>query len=82
MNTGMEEEVALRKSENIFDAPLLSCRDKAKIERNKRNQERQREGQYQMHVAEIRVLRAGMPPVGRGFFGIFLEVVILFKMSP
>uniref|UniRef100_A0A453Q561 Uncharacterized protein n=1 Tax=Aegilops tauschii subsp. strangulata TaxID=200361 RepID=A0A453Q561_AEGTS len=43
MNTGMEEEVALRKSENIFDAPLLSCRDKAKIERNKRNQERQRE---------------------------------------
>uniref|UniRef100_R7WAP4 ABC transporter domain-containing protein n=1 Tax=Aegilops tauschii TaxID=37682 RepID=R7WAP4_AEGTA len=59
----MEEQVAPKKPENIFDAPLLSSRDKAKLERNKRKEDRQREAQYQMHVAEMEALRAGMPPV-------------------
>ncbi|VAI51910.1 ABC transporter F family member 3 [Triticum urartu] len=63
MNAGMEEQVAPKKPENIFDAPLLSSRDKAKLERNKRKEDRQREAQYQMHVAEMEALRAGMPPV-------------------
>uniref|UniRef100_A0A453Q5I2 Uncharacterized protein n=1 Tax=Aegilops tauschii subsp. strangulata TaxID=200361 RepID=A0A453Q5I2_AEGTS len=43
MNAGMEEQVAPKKPENIFDAPLLSSRDKAKLERNKRKEDRQRE---------------------------------------
>ncbi|KAM0890058.1 hypothetical protein ACQ4PT_027295 [Festuca glaucescens] len=63
MNAGMEEEKALKKTEYIFDAPPLSSRDKAKIERNKRKEDRQREAQYEMHVAEMEALRAGMPPV-------------------
>ncbi|KAM0823417.1 hypothetical protein ACQ4PT_070886 [Festuca glaucescens] len=63
MNAGMEEEKAPKKTEYIFDAPPLSSRDKAKIERNKRKEDRQREAQYEMHVAEMEALRAGMPPV-------------------
>ncbi|KAM0852648.1 hypothetical protein ACQ4PT_051617 [Festuca glaucescens] len=44
MNAGMEEEKAPKKTEYIFDPPPLSSRDKAKIERNKRKEDRQREG--------------------------------------
>jgi ATP-binding cassette subfamily F protein 3 len=43
MNAGMEEEKAPKKVEYIFDAPPLSSRDKAKIERNRRKEDRQRE---------------------------------------
>jgi ATP-binding cassette subfamily F protein 3 len=43
MNAGMEEVKAPKKTEYIFDAPPLSARDKAKIERNKRKEDRQRE---------------------------------------
>uniref|UniRef100_A0A0D9VMX6 ABC transporter domain-containing protein n=1 Tax=Leersia perrieri TaxID=77586 RepID=A0A0D9VMX6_9ORYZ len=63
MNEGMDEKVAPKKQADVFDGPLLSSRDKAKIERKKRKDERQREAQYQMHVAEMEALRAGMPPV-------------------
>jgi len=52
-----------KKQPEVFEGPLLSSRDKAKIERKKRKDERQREAQYQMHVAEMEALRAGMPPV-------------------
>jgi hypothetical protein len=38
-----EEEKAPKKVEYIFDAPPLSSRDKAKIERNRRKEDRQRE---------------------------------------
>ncbi|KAM0852654.1 hypothetical protein ACQ4PT_051619 [Festuca glaucescens] len=63
MNAGMEEEKAPKKTEYIFDAPPLSSRDKAKTELNRRKEDRQREAQYEMHVAEMEALRAGMPPV-------------------
>ncbi|KAL6633273.1 hypothetical protein ACP70R_025944 [Stipagrostis hirtigluma subsp. patula] len=63
MNEGMDNDVAPKKQPDVFEGPLLSSRDKAKIERRKRKDERQREAQYQMHVAEMESLRAGMPPV-------------------
>ncbi|EEE58090.1 ABC transporter F family member 3 [Oryza sativa Japonica Group] len=63
MNEGMDDKVAPKKQADVFDGPLLSSRDKAKIERKKRKDERQREAQYQTHVAEMEALRAGMPPV-------------------
>ncbi|XP_062221437.1 ABC transporter F family member 3 [Phragmites australis] len=63
MNEGMDNDVAPKKQPDVFEGPLLSSRDKAKIERKKRKDERQREAQYQMHVAEMESLRAGMPPV-------------------
>lgn len=62
MNEGMEEEVKKKKPEPT-DGPLLSERDKQKIERRKRKDERQREQEYQMHLAEMEAARAGMPVV-------------------
>jgi hypothetical protein len=43
MNAGMDEDVAPKKQPEVFEGPLLSSRDKAKIERKKRKDERQRE---------------------------------------
>lgn len=62
MNEGMDEEAPKKKPEPT-DGPLLSERDKAKLERKKRKDERQREAQYQMHLAEMEAARAGMPVV-------------------
>ncbi|XP_022736612.1 ABC transporter F family member 3 [Durio zibethinus] len=62
MNEGMEEEAPKKKAEPI-DGPLLSERDKMKLERRKRKEERQREAQYQMHLAEMEAAREGMPAV-------------------
>ncbi|KAL9439639.1 hypothetical protein AB3S75_025158 [Citrus x aurantiifolia] len=62
MNDGMDEEAPKKKPE-VTDGPLLSERDRAKIERKKRKEERQRESQYQMHLAEMEAVRAGMPVV-------------------
>ncbi|XP_044477073.1 ABC transporter F family member 3 [Mangifera indica] len=60
MNDGMDEEVPKKKPE-VIDGPVLTERDKAKLERKKRKEERQREAQYQIHVAEMEAVRAGMP---------------------
>ncbi|KAH9769893.1 ABC transporter F family member 3 [Citrus sinensis] len=62
MNDGMDEEAPKKKPE-VTDGPLLSERDRTKIERKKRKEERQRESQYQMHLAEMEAVRAGMPVV-------------------
>ncbi|KAJ6712695.1 NON-TRANSPORTER ABC PROTEIN [Salix purpurea] len=62
MDDGMEEEVKKKKPEPI-DGPVLTERDKMKIERRKRKDERQREAQFQMHLAEMEAVRAGMPAV-------------------
>lgn len=62
MNDGMDEEAPKKKPE-VTDGPLLSERDRIKIERKKRKEERQRESQYQMHLAEMEAVRAGMPVV-------------------
>ena len=43
MNAGMDDDVAPKKQPEVFEGPLLSSRDKAKIERKKRKDERQRE---------------------------------------
>lgn len=43
MYDGMDEEEAPKKKEDIFEGPLLSERDRQKIERRKRKDERQRE---------------------------------------
>lgn len=42
MNDGMDEEAPKKKPE-VTDGPLLSERDRTKIERKKRKEERQRE---------------------------------------
>lgn len=42
MNDGMDEEAPKKKPE-VTDGPLLSERDRIKIERKKRKEERQRE---------------------------------------
>lgn len=39
----MDEEVVPKKKQEALDGPVLSERDKAKIERRKRKEERQRE---------------------------------------
>ncbi|KAJ6426405.1 hypothetical protein OIU84_022089 [Salix udensis] len=62
MDDGMEEEVKKKKPEPI-DGPVLTERDKMKIERRKRKDERQREAQFQTHLAEMEAVRAGMPAV-------------------
>ncbi|GAV68690.1 ABC_tran domain-containing protein/ABC_tran_2 domain-containing protein [Cephalotus follicularis] len=61
MNEGMDEEAAPKKKPEPVDGPLLTERDKMKLERRKRKDERQREQQYQMHLAEMEAARAGMP---------------------
>ncbi|KAK9103923.1 hypothetical protein Sjap_021177 [Stephania japonica] len=64
MFDGMDDEEAPKKQQpELLDGPLLSERDKAKIERRKRKDERNREQQYQMHLAEMEAVREGMPVV-------------------
>ncbi|XP_076895405.1 ABC transporter F family member 3-like [Bidens hawaiensis] len=63
MNEGMDEVKAPKKKHEPVDGPLLTERDKIKLERRKRKDERQREMQYQMHVAEMEAAKAGMPVV-------------------
>lgn len=43
MYDGMDEEQAPKKKPEVLDGPLLSERDKLKLERRKRKDERQRE---------------------------------------
>ncbi|KAK4601217.1 hypothetical protein RGQ29_010687 [Quercus rubra] len=63
MNDGMDEEEAPKKKPEPIEGPVLTERDKAKLERKKRKEERQRESEFQMHLAEMEATRAGMPVV-------------------
>lgn len=63
MNEGMDEVKAPKKKPEPVDGPLLTERDKIKLERRKRKDERQREVQYQIHLAEMEAAKAGMPVV-------------------
>ncbi|KAI7738131.1 hypothetical protein M8C21_014540 [Ambrosia artemisiifolia] len=63
MNEGMDEVKTTKKKPEPVDGPLLTERDKIKLERRKRKDERQREMEYQMHVAEMEAAKAGMPVV-------------------
>ncbi|KAL3499185.1 hypothetical protein ACH5RR_038278 [Cinchona calisaya] len=63
MFDGMDEEEAPKKKPEPVDGPLLTERDKMKLERRKRKEERQREAQYQMHVQEMEAVKEGMPVV-------------------
>ncbi|QCD79542.1 ABC transporter F family member 3 [Vigna unguiculata] len=63
MNEGLDDVQAPKKKPEPVDGPLLSERDRLKLERRKRKDERQREAQYQMHLAEMEAARAGMPVV-------------------
>ncbi|XP_038907092.1 ABC transporter F family member 3 [Benincasa hispida] len=63
MNEGMDEEEVPKKKPEVTDGPVLTERDRLKLERRKRKEERQREAQYQMHLAEMEAARAGMPVV-------------------
>ncbi|KAH6786150.1 hypothetical protein C2S51_038605, partial [Perilla frutescens var. frutescens] len=63
MYDGMDEEVAPKKKPEPVDGPLLTERDKMKLERRKRKDERQREAQYQTHLEEMEAVKAGMPAV-------------------
>lgn len=63
MFDGMDEEEAPKKQAEVMDGPVLSERDRLKLERRKRKEDRQREQQYQMHLAEMEAAKAGMPVV-------------------
>ncbi|GAB4834613.1 ATP-binding cassette sub- F member 3 [Ancistrocladus abbreviatus] len=63
MFDGMDEEMAPKKKPEPIDGPMLTERDKVKLERRKRKEERLREAQYQMHLAEMEAVRAGMPVI-------------------
>ncbi|KAL2543794.1 ABC transporter F family member 3 [Forsythia ovata] len=63
MYDGMDEEEAPKKKPEPVDGPLLTERDKMKLERRKRKDERQREAQYQNHLQEMEAVKAGMPAV-------------------
>ncbi|XP_057967633.1 ABC transporter F family member 3 [Malania oleifera] len=63
MFDGMDDEEVPKKKLEVMDGPVLSERDRAKLERKKRKDERQREAQYQMHLAEMEAAKAGMPAV-------------------
>ncbi|XP_022145934.1 ABC transporter F family member 3 [Momordica charantia] len=63
MNEGMDEVEVPKKKPEVTDGPVLTERDRAKLERRKRKEERQREAQYQMHLVEMEAARAGMPVV-------------------
>ncbi|KAJ0966724.1 hypothetical protein J5N97_023641 [Dioscorea zingiberensis] len=62
MFDGMDDEPVKKKVE-LLDGPVLTERDRLKLERRKRKDERQREAQYQMHLAEMEAVKAGMPVV-------------------
>ncbi|XP_072993788.1 ABC transporter F family member 3, partial [Typha latifolia] len=63
MFDGMDEEETPKKQTEVLDGPILSERDRAKLERRKRKDERQREAQYEKHLAEMEAVKAGMPMV-------------------
>ncbi|KAI3469102.1 hypothetical protein Pfo_025765 [Paulownia fortunei] len=63
MFDGMDEEEAPKKKPEPVDGPLLTERDKMKLERRKRKEDRQREVQYQTHLQEMEAVKAGMPAV-------------------
>ncbi|KAK4489224.1 hypothetical protein RD792_005019 [Penstemon davidsonii] len=63
MDDGMDEGEAPKKKPEPVDGPLLTERDKLKLERRKRKDERQREAQYQNHLEEMEAVKAGMPAV-------------------
>ncbi|PHU27959.1 ABC transporter F family member 3 [Capsicum chinense] len=64
MFDGMDEEEAPRnKKPEPVDGPLLTERDKLKLERRKRKEERMREAEYQAHLKEVEEVKAGMPLV-------------------
>ncbi|KAF5478030.1 hypothetical protein F2P56_004623 [Juglans regia] len=63
MNEGMDEEEVPKKKPEVMDGPVLSERERAKQARDKRKEERQREVQFQMHLAEMEATRAGMPVI-------------------
>lgn len=51
MYDGMDEEKAPKKKPEVLDGPLLSERDKLKLERRKRKEERQREVKETMNFS-------------------------------
>ncbi|KAL9259154.1 ABC transporter F family member 3-like protein [Drosera capensis] len=63
MFDGMDEEEVPKKKPEVIDGPLLTERDKLKLERKKRKDERQREAQYLKHLEEMEAVRAGMPAI-------------------
>ncbi|KAK6144981.1 hypothetical protein DH2020_021801 [Rehmannia glutinosa] len=63
MFDGMDEQEAPKKKPEPVDGPLLTERDKMKIERKKRKEDRQREVEYQTHLQEMEAVKAGMPAV-------------------
>lgn len=63
MFDGMDEEVAQKKKPEPVDGPLLTERDKMKLERRKRKEDRQREADYQIHLKEMEEVKAGIPAV-------------------
>ncbi|KAI3937871.1 hypothetical protein MKW92_035941 [Papaver armeniacum] len=64
MYDGMDQDAVPKKQPvELQEGPTLTERDRAKLERKKRKDERQREAQYLMHLAEMEAAKEGMPVV-------------------
>ncbi|RZC91469.1 hypothetical protein C5167_027534 [Papaver somniferum] len=64
MFDGMDQDAVPKKQPvELQEGPTLTERDRAKLERKKRKDERQREAQYLMHLAEMEAAKEGMPVV-------------------
>ncbi|CAK9868000.1 unnamed protein product [Sphagnum jensenii] len=63
MSDGLAEGDTISKSEEIQAPPQISERDLAKIERRRRKEERQRQTEYEAHVAAANEANKGMPAV-------------------
>lgn len=61
MNDGLCQEEPPPKKAEIEDGPPMSERDRAKLERRRRKDERQRELAYELHLEEMKASLAGMP---------------------
>lgn len=53
MFDGMDDEEAPKKQVEVLDGPVLSERDRAKLERRKRKEERQREVNFSFFLSSL-----------------------------
>lgn len=78
MNDGMDADETPKKQQEVLDGPMLSERDKAKLERKKRKEERQREVKVQLACLDIlRISKVALIII----LSCYLYHLILYSMS-
>eukprot|EP00850_Spirogloea_muscicola_P001578 SM000006S19343 [mRNA] locus=s6:192048:197015:+ [translate_table: standard] len=65
MGEGMPDEAYIgpRPDAPLNDAPVISERDQLKLERRRRKEDRQRQIEYEAHLAEVAAVTARLPPI-------------------